>query len=88
MGQTLTATWDYVEYDRYVTDRFLGNPAFGFMMADPVGIGYSFHPAKLNLDFQDRVAGASSKQKKKTKKSAKSEGIPDGYPEGLLLLEL
>lgn len=45
----------YVEYDRFVTVRFLSNPASGFMMEDPVGIGYSFHPAKLNIDFQDKM---------------------------------
>lgn len=73
----------YTDYDRYVTDHFLKHPAGGFVMADQVGIRYSFHAARLNVDFQEKMASSGNRQKRKGfKKTVKSDGIPDGYPEG------
>lgn len=43
----------YSDYDHYVVDTFLKCPGKGFPMADPVAIGYSFHPARLVSENTD-----------------------------------
>lgn len=70
----------YAEYDHFVIDRFLKNPVAGFVIADSVAIGHAFHPAKLNMDVQDKGYGVNKMKRKPGKKSQRGE-IPEGYPE-------
>lgn len=70
----------YSEYDHNVVDRFLKNPLVGFPVADPVALGYSFHPAKLANDIDVKQQNVA-KRKKVTGKQNRPGGIPEGYPE-------
>lgn len=69
----------YAEYDHNVFDKFLVNPLLGFPTADPVALGFAFHPAKLLCENDNKQIG-SQKKKKQNSKQSKS-GIPEGYPD-------
>lgn len=68
----------YAKYDHNVVDQFVKSPSLGFAVADPVALGFSFHPAKLVLDT-DAKQSNSVKRKKNSGRQGKS-GIPDDYP--------
>lgn len=68
----------YSDYDRHV-DRYLRNSSAGFVMADPVAVGHSFHPAKLvGEGGEGRNPG---RNRRKSSKRGQGNQVPDGYPE-------
>lgn len=65
----------YAEYDHNVIDKFLTNPLLGFPTADPVALGFAFHPAKLLSEF-DKQSGGNQIQSRENQEFPRDILIP------------